>query len=174
MKRHTRRSGITLVEMVVAITVGAVLMGLLGATVSRVLVANSLAGEHLEGLVALGQVAQQFRRDVHSATHAEVKNAAGSPQRLVLDADDGSQIEYQIEPTGLRRTVTQSGSVKHRETFILPGMKVIGWNDDFQTTGELALIVGWVARQGHDDGTLRNRFPIRASLAINRQWKGST
>lgn len=170
-RRPSRTSGYTLIEMLVAIAIGTVLMGMLGAVVSRVLAANEAAGQHLEGIVALGSLGEQFRRDVRAASDATVVKEGGQIRRLQLNGLDGDQIEYEIAETGLRRTVSRSGQVQAREVFVLTGMKVLGWNEDFQESGEISLLVGRLVRRGDDDRALGNQFSIAAPLARDRRWK---
>jgi prepilin-type N-terminal cleavage/methylation domain-containing protein len=174
MKRPIRRtSGFTLIELLVALAMGTALMGTLAAVVSRVLVANAAAGEHLEGIVALGRLGEQFRSDVHAASAANLEKESGQIRRLRLEGPDGERVEYEIVETGLRRAASRSGEVKSREMFVLAGMKVLGWNEDFQTTGAVSLLVGRLARRGDDNAAIRNQFSVAASLGRDQRLKGS-
>ena len=61
------RAGFALVEMMIVMAIGTVLVGVLAATLSKVIAANGRASDHLEALVGMQRLAEQFRRDVHAA-----------------------------------------------------------------------------------------------------------
>ncbi len=160
----TRRPGIMLVEVLLAMVVATALIGMLAAVVSRMISANAAAQEHLRTVVTLGRLGEQFRRDVRASHHATFEEANDQPARLKLDDDADRSIEYEITPAGLERVVSSDGETEQRELFVLPGMKFLGWNmeDDGRA---VSLIVGRLARPRRNDATLRGRFSIVASLA---------
>jgi hypothetical protein len=138
----------------------------------RVLMANSAAGEHLEGVVALARLGEQFRRDVHAASAAKIEKDGDQFRKLELDDSSGGQIEYEICPEGLRRTVLRSAQPQARELFVLAGMKVQGWNEDAATTGELAMRISRLARRGADETTTGRPFSIAAAVGRDRTLGG--
>jgi prepilin-type N-terminal cleavage/methylation domain-containing protein len=161
----TRRTGMTLIEVATAMAIGVVLLGLAVTMLARVIAANATAGEHLEGIVVLDRLGEQFRRDVHASASAKVGNGAAAPERISLTACDGSQVEYEIASSGLRRTKNAPGQPPSREVFVLPGMKVLPWKENTDANGEVSLWIGRVAHRTGDDETINGQFAIRAFIA---------
>jgi prepilin-type N-terminal cleavage/methylation domain-containing protein len=160
---RTRGRGFTLVELLVVMTVSTMAIGVLVGIVSHVLRVNSSVGEHLEAVVALGQLSEQFRRDVHAAARAEIETTADQPRRLRLDGTGPARVEYEILASGLRRVETDALGGQHHELFVLPGMKILGWTEDFEAGGEVGLGLGWLIPQVEEGHDVRNRFFITAS-----------
>ncbi len=157
------KAGFTLIEMLISMAVATSALGLLAATVSRVLTANDTAREHLQGITSLGRLGEQFRGDAHAADTARLENVDGQARTLHLGLEDGSSVEYAIDAAGLRRTLSVDGQVTHREMFVLPGMQVLGWNDDFETAGRLSLRIARLVHQGDDVQALGKQFSIDAA-----------
>ena len=86
------QSGMTLIEMLVAIVVGGAILASTATLVSKVVAANSAASEHLHSMQAIGELGRQFRHDVHRATNITI--AEDESPRLTLNLDDGSRVEY--------------------------------------------------------------------------------
>jgi prepilin-type N-terminal cleavage/methylation domain-containing protein len=172
-RTRMHRPGFTLLELVIAMGIGTVLMGMLAVVMARVLVANAAAERHGEGIAALGRLGEQFRRDARAAADAKTEKSAGQPTRLRFDRLDGTQVEYEIAEAGLRRVVSAAGRVQHREMFVLPRMKILGWNEDFDATGEISLIVGRTDLRGDHEQAIASRFSISAPLGRDRRYGGS-
>jgi prepilin-type N-terminal cleavage/methylation domain-containing protein len=169
MNSPRSRTGYTLIELLIAMTIGTALMGTLAVLMARILSSNAAVKEHLQSVAALGRLGEQFRRDVHAATAAEVD---GEVRRLRLDAPGRESIEYEICDAGLNRVVLRAGQAQAREQFVLAGMKVLGWNENSASTGELALELGRLARQDQDEPTVSSTFSITAALGRERRFRG--
>lgn len=157
-----RPSGITLVEVILAIVIATSVMGVLAAVVSRMIASNAAAHEHLRTVVTLGRLGEQFRRDAHASHRATIEESNDEPARLTLHGE--GSIEYEITPAGLERVATNAGRPEHRDLFVLPGMKFLGWQMD-DDGREISLVIGRLARPQSEDATLGGRFSIVASLA---------
>ena len=164
---RTRRIGMTLVEVVVAMTIGTAVIGLLAAAVSRVIQSNAAAQEHLQTVVTLGRLGEQFRRDAHAATAATIEEGKDQPARLKFAAEADRTIEYEVTPAGLARVVSGGGKTEHRDLYVLAGMKALGWKLD-EDGRAISLDLARLARPQTDDPTLRGRFSIVASLASEK------
>ena len=119
MRKHSAsaRSAYSLVEMVFVIGLGAVLMSVLAILVTQVLAANTASREHAEGITIIGSLAEQFRRDVHSAS--AIDRQAGPPERLQISRADGTRIDYEIIDGGVRRDelATARSPIARRTSF---------------------------------------------------------
>lgn len=157
------RRGMTLLAVLLAIVVATAVLGVLGAAVSQVIVADQATHEHLQTVVTLGRLGEQFRRDAHQARQVVIEEAQDQPQRLILTGQDDATIEYEITPAGLRRVAQTRDEAAQRETYLLPGMTFLGWKED-DAHRELALLVGRLARTPDQEPKLRGQFAIVALL----------
>jgi type II secretory pathway pseudopilin PulG len=159
-----RRRGMTLVELMLAMFVATAVVGMLAAIVSRIMMANAAGRDHLQTVVALARLGEQFRRDVHEARGASVVPSDGPASRLKLDAGANRAIEYEITPAGLARRVLIADKVQKRDLFILPGMKCLDWK--IEDGGRLvSLEIGRLDRPTSDAAVVATRFPLVAALA---------
>jgi len=164
------RAAFTLIELLVAMVLGSAVLGLLAATMSRVLTGSRSAQDHLQAATSLGRLAEQFRDDVHAAASAHSDRVDNEPARLILERGDDTRVAYAIDPAGLARIETASGAVRRRELFALPGMKVLGWNDDSASTRRVSLEVARLA--GDHDEVVKTRLSIEALLDADRAVRG--
>ena len=170
MRRSTSRSaGLGLVDVLVAIVVGTALMGVPMATMSRVISSNSTASDHLQSTVVLAQLSEQFRRDVHAAIEVRADQATGPAQTFIFQLSPAERVEYEVSDGALRRTLFSADQVRHREVYVLPGMKVLGCEVHPENRGEVALLVGRLAPMGLDPTAVRSRFRIVAYVAHERR-----
>ncbi len=164
-----KRRGLTLVEVMVSLVLATFVMGTLVVVVSRLLVSNSTAQDHLQNLTTLGRLGEQFRRDAHVATEVRVENGDDQPACLTFQAADEPAIAYTIVPEGLQRVVTAGDEVRGRELFVLSGMKPLGWQLDPKRP-EIAMSIGRLARPGSADDRIAGTFSIAAALpAVAKQ-----
>jgi prepilin-type N-terminal cleavage/methylation domain-containing protein len=98
------RRAFTLVELLVAITVGSVLMGIAVSLLLVLLGAEQSGRTHAERSESLRRLADQFRRDVHAAV--------GEP---AADAVDRHGCRLRLADSGSVRYVVGSGSIERQE-----------------------------------------------------------
>jgi type II secretory pathway component PulJ len=167
-----RRTGMGLVEVVIAMAVATAMVGLLAATVSRMMLASEQSHEHLRTMVTLGRLGEQFRRDVHAAGSATIADAQGDqPGRLVLEGS-GRQVAYAVEFDAIERVATATGEAPRRERFALGGLKFLGWKVDDERR-EVSVALAPLARRGTQSGETRGQFPLSALLARPAQAAGN-
>jgi prepilin-type N-terminal cleavage/methylation domain-containing protein len=111
----TKRRGFTLVELLVVISVLAIILPMAGGTVFFLLRAQSRSAEALRDSMAITQLSHTFRSDVHAARAARTPpDAAG----CVLELDDSHSIAYHAEPSGfVSRIVRRAEVIERREQF---------------------------------------------------------
>ncbi len=108
-----RRRAFTLVETLMTMTMGSSLMLLAIGLVHQSMSTSKLAklrGEHDRSIARL---AQQFRRDVHSAS--EIQSCA--PEKVTLSMNDGSTVTFKVEGTKVTWEKVSVDSVVAREWF---------------------------------------------------------
>ena len=169
---RSARSGYTLIELLLAMSIGTVLMGILAVTMARVMFSNTAVGEQLQSTANLGRLGEQFRRDVHAATSAQVERDGEGVRRLKLATKGGEVIEYEICDAGLNRIAHRDDVVPARDQFALAGMRVLDWNDDSAATGQVTLDVGRMIHHGELEPTVATRFAITAGLGRDQKIGG--
>lgn len=119
--RHHRR-GFTLIEMVCAITVSALLMGIAVLLLASLLKSEWSGREHFERGNSLDSLADRFRRDVHAAVDAPAKLTDGREAWDMPVAIDGFShyIRYEVDGEYITRHEHNSEHPERWETYALP------------------------------------------------------
>jgi len=154
--------GMTLIEMMLAMVISTVVVTVLGITVSRMLLSNGVAHQHVQTVTTLGRLGEEFRRDAHAAAQVALEGPDDARQ-LALTVEANQKIVYQFVSGGVERLVSQDDQLRRRDSFLLPGMRPLAWTFD-QNRREVALEIGRLARPSSDDETLRGQFSILAKL----------
>jgi Tfp pilus assembly protein PilE len=165
---QSNRTGTTLIEMLTVLTFAAVLISVLSTLMSRVLVANSASEGHLGDLATLGRLGEQFHRDVHAANQFSL-DKTGQWQKLHLSLPEGSEVRYEIVPSGVSRVFTRPGESAAREVFVMKDLRALGWNDDSQQSGQLALQVARLRPTPYGEAETGRAFSVVARLAGDRR-----
>ncbi|MBX3411703.1 MAG: prepilin-type N-terminal cleavage/methylation domain-containing protein [Pirellulales bacterium] len=118
-QRRVVRRGTTLIEMVVSIAIISAIFGVAATLFGFLLTGRGDGRRTLEQQIVEGRLVEQFRRDVHEATHAEAFDQEGSP-RLKLTQADERTVEYRYEQGELARRETQAGKPVRLENYGLP------------------------------------------------------
>ena len=116
-----RRRGISLLEVITAMTVGSVIVGLAVGLLYTLFNTQSMARDHLHQNTVLCRLGEQFRHDVHAATAAvkdDTTNHAAPAWRFVLAAEHA--VTYRAEPGRIIRVETAGAGNPRREEFFLP------------------------------------------------------
>jgi prepilin-type N-terminal cleavage/methylation domain-containing protein len=113
-----RRRGFTLLEMVVAISVSTVLMGIAVTTLIALLRNQNTGREHLQYCRSIERLAEQFRRDVHGAEKISAGEKEGIMEIPAASAE-GATIRYQCFAGQIERTESKGGKIVSRESYIL-------------------------------------------------------
>ena len=114
------RRGSSLIELLVVITVVAVLLGLCAVTIQVLLRVEADAQARRSASATLGRLADQFREDVHACDVAEVRPAAG----LRLSRDRGVAITYQAREGRVERVEAVAGQASRYESYDLGRRRV--------------------------------------------------
>jgi prepilin-type N-terminal cleavage/methylation domain-containing protein len=126
MKRlgPTRRGGFSLIEMLVAMVVGAAILTMMIVLLSRLIVANGAQREHAGRSGALADLAAQLRGDARAASGLAAIDPQDSSRRLVLQLAPGRRIDYEIADGVLKRSLREGDTVLARNTLAVPGARI--------------------------------------------------
>ena len=118
----TQRRGYSLVEMLVVMTLMAVVMSSIALVLHGLHRAERRLHDDVDFDRTLQRLATQFRVDAHAARGAgEIADDDDSQSALTLEMPDEKTVTYSIEPGGVRRLVRQGENTIHREWFALAG-----------------------------------------------------
>jgi type II secretory pathway pseudopilin PulG len=112
-----RRRGISLIEMIAVMGIGAVMMGVAVTLLYTLLRTEGSGREHVRQSSVLGRLADQFRRDVHAA-----KTVAAAPdgEGRQFELAPGQTVTYRFQRGTLTRTEQVDGTPQRRESYALP------------------------------------------------------
>lgn len=116
-RRSKARAGLTLIEVVTAMTVMTIVMGLCVALITMLLKLSDSGTRHASDEAALMRVARLFREDVRAASEVVPK---GGGKRLVLRSFDGGEVEYSASRDGLWRVASWGDDTVKEERLPLP------------------------------------------------------
>lgn len=117
-----QRSGITILEMVVVVSVMTMVLAVAFTTLHTVLRAESLGMTGLAAATNRARLARQFRSDVHAAQLASVETDGEGRPRLRLAMSGATSVDYTAEGDSVQRTVAAGDTLRSRETYPLaPG-----------------------------------------------------
>jgi len=114
------RSGTTLVEMLVVMSLAAVMMGVSVCTIHFLLDAEHEATRAVRFNTSVARLTQAFRNDIHAARQVELPAAEdGKPARLIATVD-GGLVRYEIDVHQVTRIETEGEKPAHREAYYFP------------------------------------------------------
>jgi prepilin-type N-terminal cleavage/methylation domain-containing protein len=114
----TKRNGFTLVELLVVISLLAVILPMAGGTILFLLRAQSQSTEALRDGMAITQFSHVFRTDVHAAKSTRTSTPSTADRGVILVLDGSRVIEYRAEPAEfVTRIVRRGETVERREQF---------------------------------------------------------
>jgi prepilin-type N-terminal cleavage/methylation domain-containing protein len=117
------RRGFTLLEMIVAMTIGAVLLGIAVSVIALLMGVEHSGREQLHQDAVTARLAQQFRDDVHAATRlAPAEAGKKGLWQLVLAPD--RTVTYHLLPEVVKRDEAVAGKPARHESYTLPA----GWS----------------------------------------------
>jgi Tfp pilus assembly protein FimT len=138
--REIRRRGVSLIQMLIAISTLAVISMISVQLISHLLRVERQGIAHLTRLSSLDRLARQFRSDAHAAHEcAALKGSDSSAIRLLLSKDRA--VIYECQERGIVRIEKDADRVVRRETYRLITAS-LGCETAADSTGIVTLIVG--------------------------------
>jgi type II secretory pathway pseudopilin PulG len=100
MKQLIKRSGFTLIEVLVFISVGSIIFFLAIQLIHLSMLISRTANEQREHDAVLSRLARNFRRDMHHATAIELVSAT----QLLTDTGRGQSVIWELDDQRVRRS----------------------------------------------------------------------
>lgn len=121
IKQHKTLPGVSLVEVVVAMGIATVLMGISMTTMHTVLRAERETSKAAWLGSSFHRFSRLMRSDIHAATSVNFQNGSteNSPELTLRKAGD-EVVKYRIEGHRIFRVVTRQDQRVHQDTFHLP------------------------------------------------------
>ncbi len=117
------RRGFSLIEMLAALTVGSVLMGIAVSILAMLMRIERGGREQLHQDMVTARLARQFRDDVHAATRLAPAEAGGKGSWQLVLAPDHT-VTYRALPEVVERDEAEAGKPARHESYTLPA----GWS----------------------------------------------
>jgi len=125
--KFTRRAGVSIIEMMVVISLAAVLISLSGVCLHGMYRAHARLDGNLQRRAALDRLALQLRCDAHAAEQATLVDEEAAATIVMIQTTDKTEIRYRSDGSDVVRTVTRGETVVHRDLFRLPGVERMEW-----------------------------------------------
>jgi prepilin-type N-terminal cleavage/methylation domain-containing protein len=158
------RRAFTLIEMIVAISVGSVLMGIAVSLLIVLLGAEQSGRTHAERSESLQRLADQFRRDVHAAAGKTAADVDRHGCRLRLA--DGGNVRYVIGTHVISREEQAGSKTVRRESYRLPNDSTAAIAVDGATTPCTARLTIMP-----DDVSMRSAHEIHIDAVLGRDHR---
>lgn len=115
------RSGTTLVEMLIVISVAAVMMGVSVRIIHLLLGAEYEAARAVRFNTSVARLTQAFRSDMHASTQVELPESDPGKPIVLMATVDGGQIRYELDAHLATRIESDAlREVVHREVYYFP------------------------------------------------------
>lgn len=174
LRHHNRsRTGWTLVEMLVTISVMATMTGIVVKTLTAMLLSERSGIEHVSRLATLSRLARQFRTDVHAAAKLEISSDLPDKPLLLLTIGDNHNIQYESQPLGLLRTERRANQPLSRELWRLKPAQF----QCVESTGSprfLTLVVGTLEPNARNKSVVPTMKELRIDAAVGRDREQPT
>jgi hypothetical protein len=115
----TNRRGYLLIEMLTAITAGAVMLGISVGILGLLLRVERAGRDHGYRAMVLGRLAEQFRNDLHAALR-QAPGEAGPKDQWRFEMGPDHAVTYRATADTLERDETAAGKPVRRESYALP------------------------------------------------------
>jgi prepilin-type N-terminal cleavage/methylation domain-containing protein len=162
----SRRRGYALIEVLVVITIVAVMLALCAGMI-RLLLKLDHAGRSASDVAAdLARLARDFRQDAHAS--APLDPAAKVADRLTLTIAEKKTVEYQVRRSDILRTVREGEKVRHYEIYRKPARSTVRFDRINDGPRSFAVLVVDRPADGQDDSLYRD-YRIEAELGKDRR-----
>ena len=162
----TPRRGYALIEVLVVLTVTAVMLTLCAGMVHLLLKLDRSGRTASEEAADLSRLAHDFRGDAHASTAAVPPVRAG--ERVALTLDVGKTVEYQVRPLDVLRTLREGDKVRRYETYRRPSRASLTIEVEADGPRPFAILIVDRPPDGRDD-SLYHDYRIEAELGRDRR-----
>lgn len=144
-----RRKGITLVEILVAISISSTVISMTGVCIHGLYRAQQATQKAIDSQASVARLAHQIRVDCRAATVANIGDAGSS---LSLKLGKGQQIQYTFAVDRVTRQRLIDDEVLHRDAFLTASGVTVVWEID--TTDEVTFVrtvLAHLTKRGKED-----------------------
>ncbi|QDT24829.1 PulJ/GspJ family protein [Gimesia panareensis] len=121
IRQHGIPPGISLVEVVVAMGIATLLMGLSMTTVHTVMRAERESSQAAWLGASFQRFSRLFRSDIHAAEKLKLGPESDTDAKtLIIDKPGEEQVTWRIEAFRIFRIVSRQGKTLHEDTFFFP------------------------------------------------------
>jgi len=128
---NTRRSGKTLVEMLILISLTSLILGTVTTTLIALFKTDRQVRRDLEQQTTLARLSSRFRTDAHAAKSCQIGETCD------LTWPDGRVVRYALAGQHLSREVHRNGAIEHRDAFVLADTAAVRFEQPAMQGGRL-------------------------------------
>lgn len=155
-----RPRGVSLIEMLVAISLGVTVLGLAVGLIEGLFTLDSGVRENVRDRMTSARLAEQFRDDIHALpVDGKVRPAGEGTWELALA---GRTVEYRRDRDELLRTERSGDKVERREAYRLPDPATV----NMEQQGRIAVLE--IRRDQTTD-----RWRIQAAVGLDHRFERS-
>jgi hypothetical protein len=153
------RSGKSLIEMLILITIASAVMGTVATTLVALFKTDRQVRRDLAQQTTLGRLGSRFRTDVHLAKTCQVDAACD------LSLADGRLIRYRLDGQRLSREVRRGDAIEHRDSFVLADTVEVRFEQPADYDGRLVRL-SITAKESADKAFLTAVRPTTIDAAV--------
>ena len=129
--RKTRRRGYSLIEMVVVVGAVTIVLSMCGLVLHALMRLDRSGRRGFDDAATIGRLAQQFRRDVRSASSAKTNVTKDAKSQIDMKLHDKQTVTYAWEGIKLIRTEKQEdGKILNREGYRVDRIGPVGFEKE--------------------------------------------
>jgi prepilin-type N-terminal cleavage/methylation domain-containing protein len=117
---HLSRSGFTLVEMLIVISVASVMMGISVCAIHLLLDAEHEAARAVRFNNSVARLTHAFRSDMHASRQVDLPESKPGKPIVLVATVDGGQVRYELEAHLATRIELEGEQQVHREVYYFP------------------------------------------------------
>jgi hypothetical protein len=159
------RRAYTLVELLLVITLAALVLGGVAALIRGVWLAKNAAEDHRAMIQSIERLSAHFREDVHASSSVESENDKVTMQ---LRSRQQVVVVYEFKENSVHRTVMSLDQVVQRDEFDLPPETTVEFETPTGDTGGIAAIkLSYPLTTTQSDLADRRTLRIEAAVGIS-------
>jgi len=166
---NARRSGKTLIEMLILISLTSMVLGTVATTLIALFKTDRQVRRDVEQQTTLARLGSRFRTDAHAARTCQIDKTCE------LIWPDGRVVRYALEGQRLSREVRNGDAVEHRDAFVLPNTAAVRFEQPADLGGRLVRL-SITAKEHSDKPYLTAVRPttIDAAIGLSAMTKEAT
>jgi len=170
--KHASRSGKTLIEMVLIVTVMSAVAMMSAMVMNSVMRAEGHSRESLVATTAHSDLSVRFRHDAHVSSDATLLEEDGRVTGVELKQTSGETIRYQIAEDSFLRIVEADENVIQRDSYAV-GFESASFETFASEMPQVVLTYSKPYRKTRQD-TPQRTYRVLASIGKDQRFEGGT